>query len=343
MFYYITSSTIIRLGGAILLSLGVSLWMGKTCIKKLKGMGMVDYFRMDSPSTHRSKKGIPTGGGIFIIASSTLGLLVFGNPSNKLLLLALLVTLYLGVVGFWDDRIKTSKKSSQGLKVNQKLLVQSILALCIAFYLYLHPQFDARVEVPFVKVNLSIGWVYIPLIMAIIVGTSNAVNLTDGLDGLTAGCIIFAGCSYAILSYLAGDITISHRFNITYIPGGKELAIFWAAIIGGALGFLWYNAYPAEVFMGDTGAQALGGALGITAILIKKEILLIIIGGVFVVEALSIFLQIASFKLRGKRVLRMSPLHHHYELKGMKEPKIVVRFWIVGFILALAGLSSLVR
>ncbi|MEA3485909.1 MAG: phospho-N-acetylmuramoyl-pentapeptide-transferase [Candidatus Aerophobetes bacterium] len=342
MFYGITSSIIIRLTGAILLSLLLSLWMGKACIKRFKKMGMVDYFRTDSPSTHRSKKGIPTGGGIFIIASLTLGLLVFANLSNKLLVLAFLVTLCSGLIGLWDDRIKILKKGSRGLKVSHKLIAQTLIALCIAGYLYLEPQFDTRMEIPFIKVNLNIGWGYIPLIAAVFVGTTNAVNLTDGLDGLCAGCLVFAGSAYGILAYFAGDAILSHQLNIAYIPGGRELAVFWAAVLGGTLGFLWYNTYPAQIFMGDTGTQVLGGALGVTAVLIKKEILLVIIGGIFVIEALSIFIQITSFKLRGKRILKMSPLHHHYELKGIKEPKIVVRFWIAAFFLALAGLSSLV-
>jgi len=342
MLYYVTSSIVVRLVGAILLSLILSLWMGKVCIKRFKKMGIVDYFRVDGPSTHYSKKGIPTGGGIFIIASLTLGLLAFGNPSNKLLLLVFLVTLCSGLIGFWDDRIKILKKSSRGLRVRHRLIAQSILALCIAGYLYLQPQFDTHIQIPFIKVNLNIGWTYIPLIMAVLIGTTNAVNLTDGLDGLAAGCLIFAGSAYAVLAYFAGDTILSHQLNIAYIPGGRELTVFWAAVLGGALGFLWYNAYPAEVFMGDTGAQALGGALGITAVLVKKEILLVIIGGIFVIEALSIFLQIASFQLTGKRILKMSPLHHHYELKGISEPKIVIRFWIIAFFLALAGLSSLV-
>jgi len=341
MLCWISPSFIVRSGGAILLSFILSVWLGKIFIKRFKKKGVVDYFRADSPSAHRSKKGIPTGGGIFIILSLTLSFIIFANPKNELIVLALLVTFCLGAVGFWDDWMKISRKSSQGLKAKHKLAIQLSLAALISLYLFLCPEFDTRLEIPFAKIDLDIGWMYIPLIMLVITGTCNAVNLTDGLDGLAAGCLILAGSVYAILSYLAGDANLSRHFGIAYIPEARELAIFWAATIGATLGFLWYNCHPARIFMGDTGAQALGGFLGISAVLIKKEILLILVGGVFVVEALSVILQVASFKLRKKRVLRMSPLHHHYELEGMEEPRIVTRFWILAALLALAGLSSL--
>jgi len=341
MLHWMNFSIVPRAGGAILLSFILSLWLGRICLKRFKETGVVDYFRADSPSMHRAKKGIPTAGGIFIILSLILSLIIFADLSNKLIMLALTVMLCLALVGFWDDWMKISQKSSRGLRVKYKLAIQLSLAAIIALYLFLDPKFNTQLEVPFAKINLNIGWLYIPLIMSVIVGTSNAVNLTDGLDGLAAGCLIFTGFAYAILAYLTGDASLSRYFNITYIPEGGEFTILWAAIIGATLGFLWYNCYPAKIIMGDTGAQALGGALGITAVLLKKEILLLLVGGIFVIEALSVMLQVASFKLRGKRILRMSPIHHHYELKGMEEPKIVTRFWVLAILGGLVGLSSL--
>jgi len=342
MFYYLTSSLFLRTGGAFLLSLFLTLFLiKKTGIKNFKKRGLVDYFRSDAPLSHYKKKGIPTAGGIFIIISFSLSLWIFGNLANSFVLIGFLTTLSLGIIGFWDDRLKIKRKSSRGLKVKFKLSVQLILSFIVALYLYYFTQFDSYLDIPFTEISLHIGWTYIPLMIAVIMGTTNSVNLTDGLDGLAGGCLIFSGAAYAFLAYLAGSSIFPHYLHITHIANIEELTVFWGAILGAIAGFLRYNIYPARIFMGDTGAQALGGALGITAILVRKELLLCIIGGVFLVEALSVILQVSSFQLTGKRILRMSPLHHHYELKGMREKKIVTYFWILSLILALVGLSSL--
>lgn len=341
MFYFLISSLWVRTAGAALLSLTLGLWAGKIFIRKFKKEGWVDYVRLYTPENHKSKKGIPTLGGIFILISILVSLLIFGKLTSRFLLLSLFVILYLGLLGFWDDVIKKAKRSSQGLKTRFKLLIQFILGGGVAFYLYYQPGFSTHLEIPFSSLTLNIGWMYIPLIIAIIMATSNSVNLTDGLDGLAAGCILFAGIAYGVLSFFVGSTLFSSSLNIAYIFEARELVVFWGAVLGATFAFLWYNSYPAQVFMGETGTQVLGGALAITAILIKKEILLLLIGGIFVLEALSVFLQVFFFQVRGKRILKMSPLHHHYELKGMKESKIVIRFWMVAALLALLGLSSI--
>ena len=343
MFYHLISSLLFRAAGAGLASLLLGLWLGRIFIRKLKRKGWVNYVRSYTPENHKAKRGIPTLGGIFILISLLVSLFIFGNLASRFLLLSLFVILYLGLVGFWDDVLKKAKKNSQGLKTRFKLLIQLILACFVAFYLYREPGFSKYLEIPFSGLTLNIGWVYIPLIIAIIVATPNSVNLTDGLDGLAAGCVLFAGMAYGILSFFVGSDIFSSSLNITYIFGARELVVLWAALMGATFAFLWYNCHTAQVFMGETGTQVLGGALAITAILIKKEILLLLIGGVFAVEALSVFLQVFFFQTRGKRILKMSPLHHHYELKGISEPKIVTRFWMVAAILALLGLSSLFK
>lgn len=331
----------VRVGGAFVFSFFLVILMGKTSLGWFKSKGMVDYFRSNGPSSHYSKKGIPTGGGIFILIALGLSILIFGEFSNEKVRIALLVTFYLGILGFWDDWKKSVSQSSRGLKVKFKLLLQIILAFLVGIYLYLNPEFNTELQVPFFRIYLQINWLYIPLTIAVIVGCCNAVNLTDGLDGLALGCIIPAGSVYAFFSFCAGSFYLSRVLGIPYIFGAGELGILWAALIGASFGLLWYNSYPAHLFIGDTGSQALGGALGITAVLIKQEIVLLIVGGVFVIEALSIILQVTSFQLRGKRILKMSPLHHHFELSGMEEPKIVIRFWIVAGVLALLGMGSL--
>ena len=341
MLFYLISSLGVRIAGAAVLSLALSLLGGKICIKKFKEAGWVDYVRRFTPSTHRQKRGIPVGGGIFIVASLLLSLLVFGNFTHKMILLTLFVSLSLGLIGFWDDEIKILKKSSRGLRIRTKLVIQLIPALAVAVFLYYQPFFDSRLYIPFTGTSLALGWGYIPLMVLILVCVPLSVNITDGLDGLVAGCMLFTGMAYGVLAYVAGATYFHTKLNTHYVPGAEEMVVFWAALLGATLGFLWYNRYPAKVFMGEAGAQLLGGALAMTAILIKREMLLLLIGGVFVLEALSVMSQVVSFRLTGRRILRMSPIHHHYELKGLEEPKIVLRFWILALILALAGLSSL--
>ncbi len=341
MLYFLISSISVRAGAAGLLALVFSLWMLRTFMDKSKREGWVDYVRSYAPDSHQIKKGIPTTGGIFIIASAGLAILFFANLRSRFLLISLLVIFSLALVGFIDDALKARRGSSRGLKTRYKLLIQFIFACLVAFYLYYQPGFSKYLNIPFAGVSLNLGWLYIPLIISIIVATPNSVNLTDGLDGLAAGCVLIAGSGYAFLSYIAGSSLFFLYLNINYVSGAGELTVLWGALLGAVVGFLWYNTYPARIFMGETGAQVLGGALAITAILIKQEVLLLLIGGIFVIEALSVFLQVFSFQTTGKRIFRMSPLHHHYELKGMQEPKIVVRFWIMAAFLVLLGLSSL--
>jgi phospho-N-acetylmuramoyl-pentapeptide-transferase len=341
MWGYLIPSLWVRIMAIALLSLTLSLLGGKICIKKFKEAGWVDYVRRFTPSTHQEKRGIPVGGGIFIMAALFLSLLVFGNFTNKLILLTLFFSLSLGLIGFWDDGIKILKKNSRGLRIRKKLVIQLIPALAVALFLYHQPFFDTHLYIPFTGASLSLGWGYIPFVVLILVCVPISVNITDGLDGLVAGCMLFTGMAYGVLAYVAGATYFHNSLNTQHIPGAQELVFFWAALLGATLGFLWYNRYPAKIFMGETGAQLLGGALAMSAILIKREILLLLIGGVFVLEALSVISQIISFQLTGRRILRMSPLHHHYELKGIGESKIVARFWILAFLLALGGLSSL--
>ncbi len=342
MFTYLTSSLILRSGAAAIVSLALSLAVGKICVRGFRKVGLVDHVRAYSPSLHQGKKGIPTSGGIFILASLSIGLFLFADLRDKFVLISLLVTLCLGLIGFWDDRTKASRKSSRGPRVLLKLGVQSIIAGLVALYLILVLEFTPQVSIPFTGRALSLGWAYVPFVMAMIVGAANGVNLSDGLDGLAAGCIIWAGLAYALLTYFAASGASSHLFKVALNPAARELVIFWACLLGAVLGFLWYNRHPAQIFLGDTGALALGGALAITAILVREEILLVLIGGVFVVEALSVFLQVLSFQTTGKRIWKMSPLHHHYELKGMKELSIVRRFWVLGLLLAGAGLLGVI-
>lgn len=341
MFYFLTSSVPVRAVGASLFSLLLSLWMVKAFMEKSKREGWVDYVRSYVPNSHEAKKGIPATGGISIIISLIITLLFFANLKSRFLLTSLLVIFSLALVGFLDDAMKAKKSSSRGLKTRHKLLIQFVFASFVAFYLYYQPGFSKYLNIPFARISIDIGWLYIPLIIAMIVATPNSVNLTDGLDGLAAGCVLVVGVSYALLSYFAGSNLFFRYLNVTYVSGATELVVLWGGLLGAIFGFLWYNSYPARIFMGETGTQFLGAALAITAILIKQEILLVLIGGIFVIEALSIFLQIFFFQVKGKRILKISPLHHHYELKGMKEPKIVVRFWMVTVLLALIGLSSL--
>lgn len=333
------SSITFRAGAATICSLTLSLLVGRFLIEKFKKAGFVNYARQEGPTTHYKKKGMPLGGGVIILLSFLVSLSLFGDFTNWYLLLALLVTVFLGVIGFWDDLLKVKRKNSRGLTIKVKLLLQLFLASFVALYLYFNPTYSTELFLPFTSLKVDIGLLYLPLVGCVLLGTANSVNLTDGLDGLAAGCFIFAGATYAILAYLSGHSIFSHHLGLSYFSGVGELVVFWGALLGATLGFLWYNAHPAQVFMGDTGATALGGALGITALLVKKELLLLLIGGIFVVEALSVLFQIASFKLTGKRILKMSPIHHHYELLGLAESKIIVRFWIIAIFLALLGLT----
>ncbi len=291
----------------------------------------------------QAKQGTPTMGGLFIIGSIIVSVLLWADIRNKFVVVTLLTCFCLAILGGIDDYIKLVQKGRRrGLRASTKFVWQLLLGFLIGAFVYLDQSISTRLDIPFLKtLTIDMGIFYIPFIILIIVGSSNAVNLTDGLDGLAIGCTLVVALALGILSYITGHIKMSEYLFIPYIPGAGELTVFCFAIIGASLGFLWFNCYPASIFMGDVGSLALGGSLGTIAILIKKELLLGLLGGIFVVEALSVILQVASFKLTGKRILKMSPLHHHLQLSGWNESKIIIRFWIIAIILAFVTLTTL--
>lgn len=295
---------------------------------------------------HKNKAGTPTMGGILILFSVAISTLLWGNLSNELVLMAVGVTLALGFLGMMDDYTKLRRKAYRGISGRQKLAVQFTLGILIGTYFYLFPlthQNAHSLPLPFFKdVFIPLGILYIPFIGIVITGSSNAVNLTDGLDGLASGCVIIASGAFSVLCYIVGRVNWSSYLAIPYVPQTGELTVFCAALVGATMSFLWFNAHPAEVFMGDTGSLSLGGALGVIAVMLKQELLLLIVGGVFVAEALSVMIQVASYRLRGgKRVFLMAPLHHHFEMRGWPEAKIITRFWIAAAIFAMLGLATL--
>lgn len=341
LFRYLT----FRSGGAILTALIISFMIAPRLIRWLKAIqGKGQPIRNDGPESHLKKQGTPTMGGLMMLFSMSFSVLLWSNLSNPYIWVALFVTLGYGLIGFVDDYLKISKRNSKGLSGRYKLLSQFAIAFVAAYYCgMLAPEELAnQLALPFLKDRLlDLDWLYLPFAMLVMVGASNAVNLTDGLDGLvTVPIMIAAGC-FAFISYLVGNAVYASYLQIHFVPGTGELAVFCASIIGSGLGFLWYNAQPARVFMGDTGSLAFGGALGAVAVITKHELVLAVIGGVFVLEALSVIIQVASFKLTGKRVFRMAPIHHHFEKKGWPESTVVVRFWIIAVVLALIGLSTL--
>jgi len=285
-------------------------------------------------------------GGLIILSGVIVPTLLWARLDNPYVLLALFSTIWMGIVGFLDDYLKAKRKIRKGLVAKYKLVGQVLLGCMVGSFLYFYnvrDQYTMMTMIPFLKnyaFDYSSWYIYVPMVILVITATSNAVNLTDGLDGLAIGLVAIATGTYAIISYVLGRVTTAEYLNVFYIPGCGELTVFSLSIVGASLGFLWYNFHPAKVFMGDTGALSLGGALGTLAIMTKTEILLVVIGGVFVFEVLSVIIQVVSFKLRGKRVFRMAPLHHHYELKGWAEETVVVRFWIVGFFLAVIALTT---
>ncbi len=339
VFRYIT----FRSFAAILTALVISLLVGGWCIKKLKELQIGQFIREDGPQSHFSKAGTPTMGGIMIIFSLLVSTLLWADLRNPYIWLLVLVTLGFGLVGFLDDYLKVIKKHNRGLTGREKIMGQTFIALVAALWLYFLPSFQTTLTIPFFEgVRPNLSWGFIPLAILVIVGTANAVNLTDGLDGLAIGPVTIAAVFYAIFAYLTGNAIIAKYLKITFIPGVGELAVFLGAVVGAGIGFLWYNAYPAQVFMGDVGALALGGILGTIALATKQEILLILVGGLFVVEALSVILQVSFFKVtNGRRIFRMAPIHHHFELKGWPEPKVIVRFWIIAIVLGILSLSTL--
>jgi phospho-N-acetylmuramoyl-pentapeptide-transferase len=338
VFRYIT----FRAAMAALVALLISFLLGPRLIRALTQKHIGQHIRDDGPASHAVKAGTPTMGGALILLALTFSTLLLGDIGNRYVLLALLATVGAGLVGFVDDYLKLTRRNSKGLPPRAKLLGQFTMAFVVALALYYMPKFSTEISLPFIKnFRPDLGVLYVPFAMFVIVGASNAVNLTDGLDGLAIGPVMVAAGTYAVIAYVTGHMKLAEYLQIPYVAGVGELSVFCAAVVAAGLGFLWYNAYPAQMFMGDVGSLALGAALGAVAVMTKNEILLIIVGGVFVVEALSVIFQVASYKLRRKRVFLMAPIHHHYELKGWKEPQIIVRFWIIAFICAVIGLSTL--
>jgi len=337
VFRYIT----FRTGAATLTALFIAFLVGPPLIRKLSSLRVGQPIREIGPD-HQSKAGTPTMGGLLILLSLLVSVLLWSDLDDRFVWTVIGVTVGFGLLGFIDDYRKVTEGHSSGISVRMKLFWQTLLALAVATAIYSDPSFDAQLAVPFFK-NFTphLGWLYIPVATFIIVGTSNAVNLTDGLDGLAIGPVMVAAGTFLLLSYAAGHAGIADYLAIKYVPGSGSLAIFCGALIGGGMGFLWFNASPAQLFMGDVGSLALGGALGTIAVLIRQEILLAVVGGIFVIETLSVVIQVVSFKLTGKRVFLMAPIHHHFEQLGWPEQKIVVRFWIVSAILGLVALSSL--
>jgi phospho-N-acetylmuramoyl-pentapeptide-transferase len=341
VFRYLT----FRIAYAILTGLCISLILGPWLIRQLRRYQIGETIRGDGPKSHQFKAGTPTMGGLLILMALAVPMVLWSDLTNRHVWLLLTATFAFGALGFFDDWVKLAGLRRQGLSIKEKLLLQTVIALGLALFIYAS-QADTGVAtqttVPFFKeVMPDLGRWYIPFVVFVLVGTCNAVNLTDGLDGLATGPLIIATFAFMVIAYVAGHMQFANYLLIPYIKGGGEIAVFGGALIGASLGFLWYNAHPAEVFMGNIGSLALGGALGTMAVLVKHELLLPLVGGIFVIEALSVLLQIGSFQLTGRRIFRMAPLHHHFEEKGWKESKVIVRFWIVAIVLALLSLSTL--
>ena len=329
---------------ATLTALFVSLILGPRFINKMKSIEVGQVVGERGPSTHLSKSGTPTMGGTLILASIFISSILWGDLENRYLWVALGVTTLFGVLGWVDDLYKLRHQSSKGLSPLAKIFWQSLIALAAVLFLYYSSEniHEISLIVPFFKdISLNLGLGFIFLSYLVIIGSSNAVNLTDGLDGLAIlPCVMVAG-GLGLIGYAAGNTIYAEYLNIPFLPGTGEMLVFCGALVGSGIGFLWYNTYPAQVFMGDVGSLALGAALGVIAVIIRHEYVLLIMGGVFVVETLSVIVQVASFKLTGKRVFKMAPIHHHYELKGWPEPRVIVRFWIITFMLVLIGLVTL--
>lgn len=340
VFSYLTLRAILSTLTALL----IAVLIGPKMIRWLQNMQIGQTVRDDGPQTHLVKSGTPTMGGLLILAAIVISVLLWADLSNRYVWVTLAVVVGYGAIGFIDDYRKVIRKDPKGLIARWKYFWQSVIAIGVAWYLYANQQNPAETAllVPFFKdIMPQMGLFFIVVTYFAIVGTSNAVNLTDGLDGLAIVPTILVAGAFAIFAYATGNINFSAYLNIPYLPLTSELVIVCTAIVGAGLGFLWFNTYPAMVFMGDVGSLALGGTLGVLAVLVRQEIVLIIMGGVFVVETLSVILQVGSYKLRGQRIFRMAPIHHHYELKGWPEPRVIVRFWIISLILVLVGLATL--
>lgn len=340
VFQYLTFRSIL----STLTALTLSLLVGPIMIRKLSHYQIGQTVRDDGPQTHLKKKGTPTMGGALILIAIATSIFLWGDLSSVYIWVVLLVTLGFGAIGWVDDYRKLIRKNTKGLPAKWKFFWQTAVGLSAALFLYhiaVLPV-ETRLVVPFFKnILIPLGILYVPFVYFVIVGASNAVNLTDGLDGLAILPTVMVAGALGIFAYATGNVQFANYLGIPYIPGVGEVAVFCAALVGAGLGFLWFNTYPAQVFMGDVGALGLGAALGVVAVVVRQELVLLIMGGVFVIETVSVILQVASFKLTGRRIFKMAPLHHHFELKGWPEPRVIVRFWIITFILVLSGLATL--
>ena len=347
VFSYITFRAICAAATAFLISIIFGSWTIRRLISLKFGQPIRTKEEVNKLfELHGAKKGTPTMGGLLIIGSIVISTVLWARIENPFVWLVLFSTLFLGAIGFYDDWVKVTKKNSKGISSRLKFALQCVLAAIFTIFFLTSPRLAGIAEklyIPFLKEPLifSLGWFTFVFYLLVIVGTSNAVNLTDGLDGLATGCTATVAATYAGLAYLAGNVRAAEYLQIPYVPFSGELTVVCTALLGACLGFLWWNAFPARVFMGDTGSLAIGGMLGAVAICCKQEILLVIVGGVFVIEALSVILQVASFKITGRRIIKMSPIHHHFELSGWKENTVIVRFWIVSILFALLGLATL--
>jgi phospho-N-acetylmuramoyl-pentapeptide-transferase len=341
VFGYITFRTAM----ATLTALLVSLLLGPGMIRRLRHFQIGQEIRDEGPSSHQSKRGTPTMGGLLILMAVVLPTMLWTDPANVFVWTAIVATLAFGAIGFVDDYLKVARKRNLGLRAHTKFALQAVVALALGFFLLWlaeQGQFSSTLAFPFFKTfNPDLGLAYPFFVLLVLAGSANAVNLTDGLDGLAVGSLLVVWVAFTILTYAAGHAIAAEYLAIQTVTGVGELTVFCGAVVGASLGFLWFNSHPAEVFMGDVGSMGLGGALGTTAVLIKQEFLLIIAGGLFVIEAMSVILQVGSFKLRGRRIFRMAPIHHHFELSGWSETKVVIRFWIIAIIFALMALATL--
>ena len=341
VFRYITFRTAM----AAVTALALSLWLGPWAIRKLKSWQLKQFIRKEGPESHYKKAGTPTMGGLLILGAMAAATLLWMDLGNRDTWIALGTTAALGWVGFLDDWTKVRRKHNRGLTGRRKLVLQFAFALAAAFVIQHWPQaprLSTVLTFPFVKkLVLDLGILYVPFVSIVVVGASNAVNLTDGLDGLAIGAVGIAAGTYAILTYVAGNSVVAHYLRVPFVSEAGELAVFCGSIVGAALGFLWFNCHPADVFMGDVGSLPLGGAIGIVAVMAKQEVLLAIVGGLFVMEAGSVILQVASFQFTGRRIFRMAPIHHHFELAGWAEPRVIIRFWILSILFATLALSTL--
>jgi phospho-N-acetylmuramoyl-pentapeptide-transferase len=345
MYYKISLDIILRSLIALITSFLICYIIFPIIIKILISYKVNQVVRNDGPKTHIIKNSTPTIGGIIILISVFISTILWARIDNKFIILLLSGTLYFGCLGLYDDYLKLKSHNSKGLNVKTKFLAQIFFACFISFYLFIFPvnkEFSTIVLIPFFKNYLiQLSYLYYMLLLIIIIGSSNAVNLTDGLDGLAVGNVTIIACIFSIIAYLTGTFHFAQLLHIIYIPQIREISVFLLSIVGASLGFLWYNSYPAEIFMGDTGSLFLGGVIGMTALFIKQELLLIILGGVFVVETMSVMLQVFCYKKLGRRIFKMAPLHHHFELQGVHEIKITIRFWILGIICAILSLISI--